>query len=121
MVRQRRVAIGVGLGAVLVLGACATVDSKPDFERTISLVRESTGQDEVFSPEKPVLSGSEIDAALAGGLGLQEALRLALLNNRRLQAGFMRVGPRYHWASFCHCTHLRRQDRGPGCDQASYR
>jgi cobalt-zinc-cadmium efflux system outer membrane protein len=74
--------------------ACASsaVDPVADQEQARSLIREATGQTDVFDPEAEPLSAAELDAALADGLGLDEALRLALLNSRRLQAGFLGLG-----------------------------
>ena len=84
-------------GAVLLAAICTAcsateVDPSADQQRTRTLIREATGRAEVFDPEAAPLSAQEIDAALADGLGLDEALRLALLNSRRLQAGFLGLG-----------------------------
>ncbi len=74
--------------------ACASseVEPRPDQEQARSLIRDATGQAEIYDPDAPVLSSGEIDFALADGLGLDESLRLALLNSRRLQAGFLGLG-----------------------------
>jgi len=73
---------------------CATteVDPSADQERARELIRASTGQSAVHDPGASALSPEEIQAALADGLALDEALRLALLNNRGLQAGFAGLG-----------------------------
>lgn len=87
-------AVGV-LVLVLVLlsaGACSTVDPRPDFEAARREIRATTAEADVHDPGAPALSASEIEAVLADGLGLDEATRLALLENRRLQAGFQRLG-----------------------------
>lgn len=72
--------------------ACGTVDPGPDHERARAGIRNVTGEEAVHDPEHPVLSDEEIRAVLAEGLALGEATRLALLNNRRLQAGFLALG-----------------------------
>ncbi len=72
--------------------ACVTVDPRPDFARAREEIRAATGQLEVHDPETFTLTADEIAAVLADGLTLDESLRLALLNNRRLQAGFQRLG-----------------------------
>lgn len=72
--------------------ACATVDPRPDFARARDEIRVATGQDEVHDPEAPALAADEIATVLGDGLTLDETLRIALLNNRRLQAGFQRLG-----------------------------
>ncbi len=79
---------------VVLASACATqeVDPRRDQQRARTLVQETTGQSTIFDPDAPLLSAAEIDAVLADGLALDEALRLALLNNRRLQAQFLALG-----------------------------
>jgi outer membrane protein TolC len=74
------------------LGACASVDPRPDYDRARNEIRAATGIDELHDPQQPLLGPGELDAALADGLGLDEAARLALLNNRRLHAGFLSLG-----------------------------
>jgi cobalt-zinc-cadmium efflux system outer membrane protein len=74
------------------LGACASGDPRPDYERARDAVRAVTGEQEVHDPGTPVLSELDLDGLLADGLGLREATRLALLENRRLQAGFLELG-----------------------------
>lgn len=77
---------------VVCLGACASVDPGPDYERARNEIEATTGEVEVHDPSRPVLSDEEIEVVLLDGLGLAEATRLALLNNRRLQAGFLGLG-----------------------------
>jgi len=75
------------------LAACTTVvDPSPDFAAARTLVHDTTGIDSAFDPEAAVLSAAEIEQVLAGGLELEEALSLALANNRRLHAGFLELG-----------------------------
>ncbi|MCI0588392.1 MAG: TolC family protein [Planctomycetes bacterium] len=78
--------------AVLSIAGCATVDPRPDYDRAREEIRASTGAQEIHDPDAPLLSAEEIRAILADGLRLGEATRLALLNNRRLQAGFLALG-----------------------------
>lgn len=83
------------LGGVLWLvcfAACAGVDAWPDFERARAEIRASTGVSELHDPGEPPLAESELATLLADGLGLEEATRLALRENRRLQAGFQALG-----------------------------
>src|SRR5262249_39778492 len=68
------------------------VDPTADQERARMLIRESTGQREIYDPNAPPIPADEIRSMLADGLGLDEALRLALLNSRRLQSGFVGLG-----------------------------
>ncbi len=80
------------LSALLVLAGCAGVDPRADFDAARAGIQAATGVDSVFDPAAPVLTEAEIAAALADGLDLDEALSLALLNNRRIQAGFLELG-----------------------------
>ncbi len=77
---------------ILSFCGCATVDPRPDYEKARMEIRARTGIETIYDPEATALSANELDASLADGLGLEEAMRLALLNNRRLQAGFMALG-----------------------------
>lgn len=71
---------------------CATVNPKPDYDRTRTLIEQSTGVAESYSPDEDELSADELSAYLSDGLTLDEAVRIALLNNRRLQAAFFDIG-----------------------------
>ena len=72
--------------------SCVPVDPRPDFEQARRLVVESTGRSEVFDPYAPTLAQEDLEAVLSGGLSLDEALRLALVNNADLQAEFQLIG-----------------------------
>jgi outer membrane protein, heavy metal efflux system len=94
-VSERRWALLLVLGApglCGVLGGCAVEDLQPDYEAARTLVRDTTGQQDVFDPALPPMSAAEVAAYLEGGLALDEALRLALLNNRHLHAAFLQLG-----------------------------
>lgn len=83
---------GIGVLVALSLAGCATVDPRPDYEQAQQEIRATTGAGEVHDPDAPVLTRAEIGTMLSDGLGLDEATRLALLNNRRLHAGFLGLG-----------------------------
>ncbi|MBI4882413.1 MAG: TolC family protein [Planctomycetes bacterium] len=89
--RHQRASIGLVL-TLAVVASCVQVEPRPDFERARDLVEASTGQGEIYDPYSPVLTEEEISAILADGLTLDEALRLALVNNRDLQAEFQEIG-----------------------------
>ena len=91
----RRVRRGATFGLVLSLllaTSCVQVEPRPDFDRTRRLIEESTGRREVFDPYAPAPVEEELEAIFADGLSLDEALRLALVNNRDLQAEFQEIG-----------------------------
>jgi cobalt-zinc-cadmium efflux system outer membrane protein len=77
---------------VIVLGGCATVQPSKEFGQAGALVIERTGVESVYDPGQPLLDDAERERILADGLTLDEALRVALLTNRRLQADFMSIG-----------------------------
>jgi cobalt-zinc-cadmium efflux system outer membrane protein len=76
----------------VLLPGCETSDLRPDYQRARDLIVATTGQSEVYDATRGPLTESEVGAFLAGGLSLDESLQLALLNSRRLQAGFMGLG-----------------------------
>lgn len=73
-------------------GACASVDPGPDYDAARAQIRATTGVEQVYDPRAQDETVDALDAALADGLGLEEAARLALLHNRALQAGFLGLG-----------------------------
>ena len=78
--------------ALACASSCVQVQPRPDFENARDLVEESTGRQEVFDPYEPALTEEGLNAILADGLTLDESLRLALSNNRDLQAEFQEIG-----------------------------
>ncbi|MFT7667434.1 MAG: cobalt-zinc-cadmium efflux system outer membrane protein [Planctomycetota bacterium] len=78
--------------ALILISSCAQVDPKPDYDKARQLIEASTGRSEVFDPYASTMDTEELDAIFIDGLTLDEALRLALLNNRDLQAEFQEIG-----------------------------
>ena len=78
--------------SALLATSCVQVKPRPDFDTARSLVEESTGRQEVFDPYAAGLTEEELNAIVADGLSLDEALRVALTNNRDLQAEFQEIG-----------------------------
>jgi len=77
---------------VLTLVGCAQIKPQADFAQARQLFTQSTGLADIYDPDRPLLTPDEIETVLADGLTLQEALRVALLNNRKLHAEFMSIG-----------------------------
>ena len=77
---------------LLALVGCAQVKPQADFAQARQLFTQSTGLADIYDPDQPLLTPEELEAVLADGLTLQEALRVALLNNRKLHAEFMSIG-----------------------------
>lgn len=79
----------VGLPA---FAGCVSVDPRPDYQNTSRIVTERTGMDEVYEPGTEPLIEEKIRGLLADGLTTREAVQVALLNNRGLQATFHQIG-----------------------------
>lgn len=78
--------------SLAILSACASVNPDQEFAQARELTLRSTGASDVFDPDAPLLNEQQISAQLADGLGVDEAVRLALIHNRRLHAEFMSIG-----------------------------
>ena len=74
------------------LAACASVDHAADHAAVRGHIRDAVGIDEVHDPAARPVALERLAAIHANGLGRDEACRLALLENRRLQAGFHALG-----------------------------
>ncbi len=71
---------------------CAKVEPAADFQRAGELAGERTGITEVYDPALETQITERIDGLTAGGLSLEEALQVALLNNPEFQATFAAIG-----------------------------
>ena len=90
---RNRHAIGVfPLFAVVALCGCASVNPRPDYDRTARRVAEATGQEKIYRPGDEAIVESAVAALLDDGLTADEAVQVCLLNNPRLQAAFFNVG-----------------------------
>jgi len=76
------------VGATLCLGTvgCAKVDPRADFDRAAKMISARTGVDRVYTPERSSADKEAVTALLANGLTVDEAVQVALLNNKRFQA-----------------------------------
>ncbi len=90
--RTTSICTSARLAVLGLLTACAQVEPRADFDKARGLITDSTGREEVFDPYAEPLARDELDALLADGLTLDEALRIALLNNRELRADFQEIG-----------------------------
>lgn len=77
--------LAIGCVALAGLG-CAQVDPAQDYQRTAQLVHEQLGVEQVYDPESESLIAEKVDGLLAGGVTVDEAVCIALLNNRSFQA-----------------------------------
>ncbi|MCC7292268.1 MAG: TolC family protein [Phycisphaerales bacterium] len=78
-------------GSLMLLGACAAIDPAGDYDRASGLVRERAGAD-IYDPRRDAEIDAKVEALLADGLTVEEAVRLALLNNRGFQSLVAEIG-----------------------------
>ncbi len=81
----------MGLASALVMG-CVRVDPRSDYERADRLVAERTGVEVAYHPDIEPMIEDKIAALLADGLTTDEAVQVALLNNRGFQSRFQEIG-----------------------------
>ena len=78
-------------GSVLLSG-CAKVEPGADFRRAAQLIGERAGSAAVYDPQAEAIVEERVDQLLADGLTIEEAVQVALLNNRAFQAAFQEIG-----------------------------
>lgn len=78
----------------LFLSGCATFSPDGGMDRVQALTRERTGQDvqRIRNEEDAESVQAEVDRLLQGTLTVEDALQIALLNNRGLQANYAELG-----------------------------
>ena len=89
---NKRAGMACTLCTALLLGACIQVDPEPDFDKARQWIEASTGRADAYDPSAEDLSAERLNQILGDGLSLDEALHLALNNNRELQAEFQEIG-----------------------------
>ena len=80
------------LAALGLAGGCAKVDPHHDYAQTAEYIEDATGQGSVFDPQNDEITAQQVHDLLQGGLTVDEAVRVCLLNNPSLRALFMEVG-----------------------------
>lgn len=83
---------GLVSSAMLCAIGCAKVEPAADFERAAQLIQERTGSPDVFDPLTEQAVSERVDTLLSDGLTVEEAVQIALLNNRGLQSAFQEIG-----------------------------
>lgn len=81
-------------GLLLVLGGCASVDPSPDYGRAQEEVAAATGAEDLYQPGEEERAREQVAHLLVDGLTSQEAVQVALLNNRGLQELLFEIGVR---------------------------
>ncbi|MFW6145909.1 MAG: TolC family protein [Planctomycetota bacterium] len=79
---------------VFALGGCASLDARPAFRQVRRDVAGRTGEHIQWysGSDEDVAVAEKVRALLADGLTLDETVQIALLNNRRLQGAYERLG-----------------------------
>jgi outer membrane protein TolC len=87
----RSLAAGLALAA---LGGCASFSPDGGFGEVDAAVKQRTGQDSVWirSDEDAKLVATRVHELLSAPLGPEQAVAIALLNNRALQAAYAEIG-----------------------------
>lgn len=79
-------------GLLLVLGGCASVDPTPDYGHAQDEVTAATGAKALYQPGEEERAREQVAALVADGLTAQDAVQVALLNNRGLQELLFEIG-----------------------------
>ena len=81
-------------GGALVLTGCASLGADGGFGPTAETTRKLIGKDVAWarSDAERAAGAARVDALLAAPLGVDDAVQVALLNNRGLQADFAELG-----------------------------
>lgn len=83
--------IGCVSSCSLVCG-CIAVNPDRDYAKARQTIMETTGSGSVFSPEDTSAVEAVVAERMKGGITLDEAVEICLLNNPSLQAAFLNVG-----------------------------
>lgn len=85
----RRIVASALIGQVV---ACAAVKPSDDFQEARALIRDRTNSADVFDPEAEEMSAQKVQNLLTDGLTIDDAVCVAMINNRGLQALFQEIG-----------------------------
>lgn len=83
--------MALGFSALLA-PSCATIDPKADYQQARTLIEERSGTTTVYDPDAEPLIEKQIQDLCTDGVTTQEAVSIALLNNKGFQALFQEIG-----------------------------
>lgn len=91
---KSRLRLAVALAGVVLLSGCATFSKDGGFDRVEALTKERIGQDivRVADKEDALTVEGQVKRLLAKPLTVENAVQVALLNNRGLQANYAQLG-----------------------------
>ena len=92
--RTKQVGMGPAIAIVLLLAGCAGVQTDKEWAKIGTFVKERAGAKARWEQTKEdgQATHAEVNAMLADGLTRKEAVQIAILNNRTLQATFEELG-----------------------------
>lgn len=76
---------------VMALAGCAKVDPTPDYERTRAIVANATGSADLYIPGQ-LADNEDSSKGPTGGITRNDAVKLALMNNKELQSLMFEIG-----------------------------
>ncbi|MCH8851312.1 MAG: TolC family protein [Planctomycetes bacterium] len=92
-IRTRLFSLAYACSFLTILGlGCVTVDPQQDYEQAGKIIAERTGVEHIYDPAAEELAQSKIEQLLVDGLTVDEAVQVALLNNRGFQTVFNEIG-----------------------------
>ena len=77
---------------IALMTACTRVNSGPDFRQADDLLRKHTQADQAYDPDADAVIEERVHELLKDGVSFDEAVQVALLNNRGFQALFSTIG-----------------------------
>lgn len=84
--------LGLALAGYMFVAGCATVDPRRDYDSAQQRVAAATGQATTLAFDDRESIRSLVAERLNGGLSAEEAVQVALLNNPKIRAAFLRIG-----------------------------
>jgi len=78
--------------AFVTVSGCATVEPARDYRAAETLIRDATGSAATYLPGNDASVQKRVAQLLDGGLTVDEAVQICLLNNRTIQAAFYDIG-----------------------------
>jgi outer membrane protein TolC len=90
-----RASFFTSIALVLVLAlqsGCGTVHPQADYARADTYIRNRTGSEQVYDPQSDAAIEQRVQDILKDGLSADEAVQVALLNNKDFQSRFYEIG-----------------------------
>lgn len=89
---RRAISISVTAAAASLLLGCETTRPTAEFRQAADIVSERTGVTEIYDPEVEREIAGRVAGLLSNSVTIDQAVQIALLNNRQLHAAFLNIG-----------------------------